>query len=84
MDRQLLRQTLTVAADAGLLGAEEDLVDRFMGAGAGAAARQGTLTLIRRAVAAVLRQGATERTESLQQAVQLPGAALDPERAGSW
>ena len=58
-DRQLLRQTLSVAADAGLLGAEEDLVDSFMVAGA--AARQGTLTLIRRAVAAVLRQGAAER-----------------------
>ena len=58
-DRQLLRQTLTVAAEAGLLGADEDLVDSFMVAGA--AARQGTLTLIRRAVAAVLRQGAAER-----------------------
>jgi transposase len=57
-DRLLLRQTLTVAAEAGLLGAEEDLVDSFMVAGA--AARQGTLTLIRRAVAAVLRQGAAD------------------------
>lgn len=57
-DRALLRQTLTVAAEAGLLGADEDLVDSFMVAGA--AARQGTLTLIRRAIAAVLRQAAAE------------------------
>jgi hypothetical protein len=57
-DRALLQQTLRVAADAGLLGADEDLVDSFMVAGA--AARQGTLTLIRRAIAAVLRQGAAD------------------------
>ena len=57
-DRALWQQTLRVAADAGLLGADEDLVDSFMVAGA--ATRPGTLTLIRRAMAAVLRQGAAE------------------------
>jgi len=57
-DQALLRATLTAAADAGLLGADEDLVDSFMVAGA--AARPGTLTLIRRAIAAVLRQGTAE------------------------
>ena len=35
-DRALLRQTLRVAADAGLLGADEDLVDSFMVTGGGA------------------------------------------------
>ncbi len=58
-DRALWQQTLRGAADAGLLGADEDLVDSFMVAGA--ATRQGTLTVIRPAIAAVLRQGAAER-----------------------
>ena len=57
-DRAMLRGTLQQAEAAGLLGADEDLVDSFLVAGA--AARQGTFTLIRRAVAAVLRQAAAE------------------------
>lgn len=50
--RTLLRQTLGEAQAAGLLGDAEDLIDSFMVAGA--AARQGTLTLIRQAVRKVL------------------------------
>lgn len=50
--RQLLRQTLTEASAAGLLGDEGDLIDSFMIAGA--AARQGTLMLIARAIRRVL------------------------------
>ena len=52
LGRALLRQTLADAQAAGLLGDAEDLVDSFMVAGA--AARQGTLTLIRQAVRLVL------------------------------
>lgn len=57
-DRQLLQHSLEVAAAAGLLQAEGDVVDSFMVAGA--AARQGTWTLIRRAIHQVLRQAAAE------------------------
>jgi len=56
MGRQLLGQTLHEAADAGLLGNDEDLVDSFMIAGA--AARQGTLVLIYRAIGRVLAEAA--------------------------
>ncbi len=52
LGRTLLRQTLADAQAAGLLGGAEDLVDSF--AVAGAAARQGTLTLIRQAIKRVL------------------------------
>lgn len=52
MGRQLLAETLHQAADLGLLGNDEDLVDSFMIAGA--AARQGTLVLIYRAIGRVL------------------------------
>ena len=52
LGRTLLRKTLTDAQAAGLLGDGEDLIDSFMVAGA--AARQGTLTLIRQAVRRVL------------------------------
>ncbi|MDA8193856.1 MAG: IS1182 family transposase [Thermaerobacter sp.] len=50
--RTLLRMTLADASAAGLLGAAEDLIDSFMIAGA--AARQGTLVLIRQAIRRVL------------------------------
>ena len=56
MGRQLLSETLHEAADAGLLGNDEDLVDSFMIAGA--AARQGTLVLIYRAIGMVLAEAA--------------------------
>lgn len=56
MGRQLLGETLREAADAGLLGNDEDLVDSFMIAGA--AARQGTLILIYRAIGRVLSEAA--------------------------
>ncbi len=79
-DRALLQQTLRVAADAGLLGADEDLVDSFMVAGA--AARQGTLTLIRRAIAAVLRQGAAEGQPA--PALQRPDYAERRRPAIAW
>ena len=52
LGRTLLRQTLQDAQGAGLLGDAEDLIDSFMVAGA--AARQGTLTLIRQATRRVL------------------------------
>ncbi len=52
LGRNLLRQTLGEAQAAGLLGDGEDLIDSFMVAGA--AARQGTLTLIRQAIRRVL------------------------------
>lgn len=52
MGRQLLRETLHEAADAGLLGNDEDLVDSFPIAGA--AARQSTHVLIYRAIGRVL------------------------------
>ncbi|MHB1629733.1 MAG: IS1182 family transposase [Bacilli bacterium] len=54
MDRQILGQTLRDAGDSGLLGDDEDLVDSFMVAGA--AARQGTFTLIRQGIRLVQRQ----------------------------
>lgn len=54
LGRTLLRQTLDNAQAAGLLGDAEDLVDSFMVAGA--AARQGTLTLIRQATRRVLNE----------------------------
>ncbi len=50
--RRLLRMTLADASAAGLLGDTEDLIDSFMIAGA--AARQGTLVLIRHAIRRVL------------------------------
>ncbi|MHB9145078.1 MAG: transposase [Symbiobacteriia bacterium] len=50
--RQVLQQTLTEASAAGLLGDEGDLIDSFMIAGA--AARQGTLMLMARAIRRVL------------------------------
>jgi hypothetical protein len=52
LGRTLLRETLTAASDAGLLSDEGDLIDSFMVAGA--AARQGTLVLIARAIRHVL------------------------------
>lgn len=52
LGRTLLRQTLLDAQAAGLLGDAEDLIDSFMVAGA--AARQGTLTLIRQGIRRVL------------------------------
>lgn len=56
MGRQLLGETLREAAEAGLLGNDEDLVDSFMIAGA--AARQGTLILIYRAIGRVIAEAA--------------------------
>ncbi len=56
--RQWLKETLQDAAEAGLLSDSEDLMDSFMIAGA--AARRGTLTLIRSAIHRVL----TEYAES--------------------
>ena len=56
--RQLLKTTLQDAAEAGLLSHAEDLIDSFMIAGA--AARRGTLTLIRSGIHRVL----TEYAES--------------------
>ena len=50
--RRLLQMTLADASAAGLLGDAEDLIDSFMIAGA--AARQGTLVLIRQAIRRVL------------------------------
>ena len=50
--RTLLRETLQEASAAGLLGDEADIVDSFMMAGA--AARQGTLILMARAIRQVL------------------------------
>jgi hypothetical protein len=50
--RTLLRDTLTEASDAGLLGDAGDLIDSFMVAGA--AARHGTLIVIARAIRQVL------------------------------
>ena len=50
--RALLRDTLTEASEAGLLGDTGDIIDSFMVAGA--AARQGTLVLIARAIRQVL------------------------------
>ena len=50
--RKLLKQTLEDAAEAGLLGQSEDLIDSFMIAGA--AARRGTLALMRGAIHRVL------------------------------
>lgn len=50
--RRLLQQTLADASAAGLLGDTEDLIDSFMVAGA--AARQGTLTLMHQAIRRVL------------------------------
>lgn len=58
MDRSLLRHSLEGAATHGLLSNESDIVDSFMVAGA--AARQGTLTLIRSAIQQVLRQAKRE------------------------
>ncbi|MHB8460933.1 MAG: transposase [Candidatus Limnocylindrales bacterium] len=55
--RQLLQTTLADASAAGLLGEAEDLIDSFMIAGA--AARQGTLVLIRLAIRRVLVECAT-------------------------
>ena len=54
VDRLILGKTLRHAAESGLLGDDEDLVDSFMVAGA--AARQGTYTLIRQAIRLVRRQ----------------------------
>ena len=53
-DRELLGDTLRTAAEAGLLGHDEDLVDSFMVSGA--ASRQGTYTLIGQAIRLVRRQ----------------------------
>jgi len=53
-DRALLGDTLRDAAEAGLLGQDEDLVDSFMVSKA--AARQGTYTLIAQAIRLVRRQ----------------------------
>lgn len=50
--RRLLRETLTEASEAGLLGDAEDLIDSFMVAGA--AARRGTLILMHQAIRRVL------------------------------
>lgn len=50
--RTLLRETLAEASGAGLLSDEADIIDSFMIAGA--AARQGTLLLIARAIRQVL------------------------------
>lgn len=50
--RCLVQRTLADAADAGLLGADEDLIDSFMVAGA--AARRGTLALMHAALRRVL------------------------------
>ncbi|MDA8065428.1 MAG: transposase [Thermaerobacter sp.] len=58
LDRSLLRHSLEGAATHGLLSNESDIVDSFMVAGA--AARQGTLTLIRSAIQQVLRQAKRE------------------------
>jgi transposase len=54
MDRKLLGQTMRSAAQAGLLGDDEDLVDSFMVVGA--AAKQGTYVLIHQAIRGVLGQ----------------------------
>ncbi len=54
--RALLRDTLTEASAAGLLGDAGDIIDSFMVAGA--AARQGTLLLIARAIRQVLAEAA--------------------------
>jgi hypothetical protein len=54
VDHLILGKTLRHAAESGLLGDDEDLVDSFMVAGA--AARQGTYTLIQQAIRLVRRQ----------------------------
>jgi transposase len=61
MGRQILRETLQAAAERGLLGDEEDLVDSFPIAGA--AARQGTHVLIYRAIGRVLAEAAEAKVE---------------------
>ncbi len=50
--QRVLRDTLTAASEAGLLGDAEDLIDSFMVAGA--AARRGTLILMHQAIRRVL------------------------------